>query len=227
MFCIHEALRIKEWLHFMRTNAMRLELAGWRWLLAAGFLIGWILLAPWKNPAAAYGVDQADRGALVYKGYCITCHGDRGQGLAEWRLTWDDAHQNCAKPSCHGAQHPDTGFALPNNYAPAIMGENTLSHFQTARDLYGFISKRMPFQEPGVLPMDDYWALTAFLIRQHGVLPDGVRLDESTAGTQPVHPGDLDLKWGGLAAGAVALAGLGIGIGFYWHRKTKHISSPQ
>ncbi len=116
--------------------------------------------------------DQATRGAQVYWERCVTCHGDRGQGLTlEWRLTWDPEHQNCNRPNCHGLSHDPQGFYLPNMYAPAIVGPGTLEEFQTAQDLFGFVSTRMPFQEPGVLPQEDYWALTAFLLQQNGVAP--------------------------------------------------------
>jgi cytochrome c len=137
----------------------------------------------------ADGSDQATRGAQVYALRCITCHGDRGQGLTpEWRLTWDPDHQNCGQPNCHGLNHPPEGFYLPNMYAPAIIGSGTLEGFQTAQNLFGFISMRMPFQAPGVLSREDYWALTAFLLRQNGITLPGAEVGESNASTILLHP---------------------------------------
>jgi hypothetical protein len=40
-----------------------------------------------------------------------------------------------------------------------------------AADLHAFISRAMPFQAPGSLKPDEYWSITAFLLRGHG-LPD-------------------------------------------------------
>ncbi len=139
--------------------------------------------------APADASDQATQGAEVYSMHCITCHGDRGQGLTlEWRLTWDEEHQNCGRPNCHGLNHPPEGFYLPNMYAPAIIGKDTLDEFQTARDLNDFIRTRMPFQEPGVLSPEDYWALTAFLLRQNGITLPGNAVGEDNADTIFLHP---------------------------------------
>lgn len=143
--------------------------------------------------ALADASDQATRGAQVYAMHCITCHGDRGQGLTlEWRLTWDDEHQNCAKPKCHGRDNPE-GFYLPNMYAPAIVGPDTLEEFQTAKDLFDFVSTRMPFQEPGILPQEDYWALAAFLLQRNGLALPGAEIGVGNASMillrpQPILP---------------------------------------
>ncbi len=144
--------------------------------------------SPRSNIALANASDQAVRGAEIYAMRCITCHGDRGQGLTlEWRLTWDEEHQNCAKPKCHGRDNPE-GFYLPNMYAPAIVGPGTLTKFKTARDLFAFIHTVMPFQEPGILPQEDYWALTAYLLRQNGITLPGAEVGEDNASTILLHP---------------------------------------
>ncbi len=144
--------------------------------------------SPRSNIVLANASDQAVRGAEVYAMRCITCHGDRGQGLTlEWRLTWDEEHQNCAKPKCHGRDNPE-GFYLPNMYAPAIVGPGTLSKFTTARDLFAFIHTAMPFQEPGILPQEDYWALTAYLLRQNGITLPGAEVGEDNASAILLHP---------------------------------------
>lgn len=116
----------------------------------------------------------ADQGNEIYQQHCSTCHGDRGQGLAEWRLTFDPAHQNCDRYNCHDRHFPPGGFYLPNNFAPRIVGENTLTRFQTAQDLYDFVSKNMPFQEPGSLAAGDYWLIITFLVQLHNVPVDEV-----------------------------------------------------
>jgi hypothetical protein len=50
---------------------------------------------------------------------------------------------------------------------PAVVGRGVLSKFATAAELYGFIRAVMPFQEPGVLEDQDYWDLTALLLRMN------------------------------------------------------------
>lgn len=148
-------------------------------LAAAAFVI------QMNTPAAqTYVPAQRDLGAQVYAGRCATCHGDKGQGLTlEWRLTWPETHQNCSTPRCHGPQHPPDGFEIKDNYAPALVGPGTLARFQTAQELFDFISTRMPMHAPGTLSQDEYWALTAFLLATHGVPPAGeTPLDKTTAG---------------------------------------------
>jgi len=132
--------------------------------------------------AQAYTPTQRDQGAQVFERRCSTCHGDKGQGLTlEWRQTWPKEDQNCSTPKCHGAQHPPDGFEIKDNYAPAIIGPGTLFRFQTAQDLFNFISTAMPMQAPGTLSQDDYWALTAFLLAAHGIPADETDLNAATA----------------------------------------------
>lgn len=91
-------------------------------------------MAPaWMTPPAQ-GPTQADAGAVLYYYRCMACHGDKGQGLTtEWRAQWDVEHQNCARSTCHGPRHPPEGFTFPKNFAPAIVGTNTLVKYETRR----------------------------------------------------------------------------------------------
>jgi mono/diheme cytochrome c family protein len=110
--------------------------------------------------------DQVALGRRTYTQWCATCHGDKGQGLAIWRYSWNEKHQNCAQSGCHGTRRGEGGFtmlAVPS----ALMGENTLAKFLTAAQLYTFIRATMPFQAPGSLSDEEYWAVTAYLADQH------------------------------------------------------------
>lgn len=132
------------------------------------------------------GLAQADVGAKIYGDWCITCHGDQGQGLTDaWRATWDPLHQNCWQSKCHSLNHPPGGFLLPR-HVPAIIGATTLSEFKSAQDLHQFISHKMPFQDPGVLDTDAYWALTAYLLQQNGLVQSGAQITSDNAGSIPI-----------------------------------------
>jgi cytochrome c5 len=132
------------------------------------------------------GLAQTDVGAKIYGDWCITCHGDQGQGLTDaWRATWDPAHQNCWQSKCHSLNHPPGGFLLPR-HVPAIIGTTTLADFNTANDLHQFISQNMPFQDPGVLDQDAYWALTAYLLQQNGLVQHGAQVGADNAGQIPI-----------------------------------------
>jgi cytochrome c5 len=188
-----------------------------RWLLLAGGLLGLLSLAVWGasglglapnqsvptptlppmmsvehgitkySDFATPGADQAGVGAEIYDNWCITCHGDQGQGLtAAWRAEWDPAHQNCWQSKCHSVNHPPGGFLLPRT-VPAIVGAKALAGFPTASDLQAFISQKMPFQDPGVLDQDAYWALTAYLLEQNGVVPVGQHVSSDNAQSIPIN----------------------------------------
>jgi cytochrome c len=130
---------------------------------------------------ATPGIGQAQVGAEIYDNWCITCHGDQGQGLtAAWRAEWDPAHQNCWQSKCHGANHPPGGFLLPRT-VPALVGAQALTDLHTALELQAFISHKMPYQEPGVLDQDAYWALTAYLLQQNGLAQPGAEVNPDNA----------------------------------------------
>ena len=138
--------------------------------------------------ALAYTEDQARQGAGVFAFYCSTCHGDRGQGLTdEFRATWAPGDQYCWTPKCHGPNHPDDGFVLPKSVT-ALIGPDTLTNHATAQSLYSFIKVRMPYQDPSLVSDEQKWAVTAFLLREHGIAADGVQLDANAAANIQLRP---------------------------------------
>ncbi len=131
---------------------------------------------------------QADIGAQVYWLRCMTCHGDRGQGLTdEFRQTYPPDHQNCWTSKCHG-DHPYTdGFTLPK-VVPAVIGPSALQKFADGNALHGFIAAAMPFWNPGSLSAEDAWSVTAFLLRQNGLWNGKGELSSDNAGEISVGP---------------------------------------
>ncbi len=140
-----------------------------------------ILTSP-KNPT------QLDRGALLYWGVCMACHGDRGQGLTdEWRAVFGE-DQNCWASKCHAGNHPPDGFLIPRNLPiPAVIGPGTLAQFTTAQDLYEYIYASMPWWNPGSLSTDQAWSVTANLLNKNRTLPKGLVLDPADAAAVSVH----------------------------------------
>lgn len=135
------------------------------------------------------GMDQVAVGASIYDNWCITCHGDKGQGLtAAWRAEWDPKHQNCWQSKCHSANHPPGGFEIPR-YVPAIIGPHALSTFRSATQIQMFLKNEMPMQEPGVLDDQAYWALTAYLLKQSGLELPSTPLGPDNGAAVVIHPG--------------------------------------
>jgi hypothetical protein len=131
---------------------------------------------------------QADKGHFVYFQVCMACHGDHGQGLTdEWRAQFGPEDMNCWQSKCHSFNHPPHGFRLVKTI-PALMGPETLIKYNNAQQLHDYIIKTMPWWKPGYLRADEFWQVTAFLIREHGALPKDALLDEGTASVYLLRP---------------------------------------
>jgi len=156
------------------------------WLLVLGLLFA--------TSVSAEGGNQVERGAAIYKMYCITCHGDEGRGLTpEWIAQWPKDHQWCSNPKCHGTKGGEAGFVIREKEVPPVIGPGTLTKFSTAQDMFAFIRARMPLSAPGRLSDDEYWAVEAYLLHWNGFLDEGTVVDPVTAsqiriGAAPVNP---------------------------------------
>ena len=135
---------------------------------------------------------QAGHGADVYHIYCMSCHGDRGQGLTdEFRTRQyppEDAH--CWNSGCHGDRPYEDGFTLPKT-VPALIGTNALQRFDTAENLYHFIQSAMPFNAPGSLSAEQYLQLTSFLSERNGVTRAGAALTSASLSAVSLRKSDL------------------------------------
>lgn len=81
---------------------------------------------------------------------------------------------HCAK--CHGANGEGAiGRTL-------VAAWNPLAGYRTADQLYVFVSRVMPFDDPGSLKAQDYWDIIAFLLHANGVLPSGTQVGPDNAG---------------------------------------------
>jgi len=133
------------------------------------------------EPTLPAAPSQADYGAQVYWLYCLPCHGDRAQGLTdEFRQTYPPEDQNCWTSHCHGKPTYENGFTIPT-VVPALVGSGALAKFHTAANLYGFIHAAMPFQKPNSLTDEEYYKITAFLLRQNGLIDGQTEISPSNA----------------------------------------------
>lgn len=85
-----------------------------------------------------------------------------------------DFNNHCAE--CH---RPDLTGAL----GPALVGDTFQAHWggKPVKALYDFAHNNMPQLAPGSLPVDDYYAVTAYILQKNG-LPAGEKaLSEDTA----------------------------------------------
>ena len=131
---------------------------------------------------------QLDEGSLIYWKICLTCHGDRGQGLTdEWRAVFG-GDENCWTSKCHAPNHPPQGFFIPRDrLPPALTGPGKLTRFNTAQELYDYIVVTMPWWNPGSLTTEQAWQVSAYLLKMNGTLPQGAVLNPTDAAAIPVH----------------------------------------
>ncbi len=117
---------------------------------------------------------QVDIGRVSYFYNCMPCHGDRGQGLTdEFRETWVEDHQNCWARGCHSGRAGEEGFPIPTVVPAVAVEPGALQSFTSSAALHSYLEETHPPQQPGVLPEEDYWALTAFLLAENGRLSPG------------------------------------------------------
>ena len=131
---------------------------------------------------------QGGNGKNLFYLYCMACHGDQGQGLTdEFRNRQYPAEDtNCWKSGCHGPRPYENGFTLPKT-VPALIGAGTLQPFNTAQDIYNFMRKAMPFNQPGSLSDEQYLQLLAYLLEQNRLAPEGVQLEPASLSNIPLH----------------------------------------
>ena len=139
------------------------------------------------SPTPSNLAGQLGEGEGLFRLYCVTCHGDRLRGLTpEWLAQWPTEDQNCWRSKCHSLNNPPDGFILPHDI-PALAGAGALAEFRTAADLHAFIQVRMPFQEPGRLTDDQYWAIAAYVLSWNdAALPETLGADN--AADTVIHP---------------------------------------
>jgi quinol-cytochrome oxidoreductase complex cytochrome b subunit len=188
-----------------------------------------------EKPAVADVPTQSDKGAIIFWGVCIACHGDRGQGLTdEWRFGAYDADNNCWESECHGKDHPDHGFELSKALMPfpPVGTASALGRFENAQQLYDYIVVMMPWWKPRSLTPEEAWQLTAYVLKLKGSLPQGLELNETNASAVPVHHYIAPPKSPNIAIflfiGIIALAVIGLIVrDFPALRKDESISDPK
>ena len=119
---------------------------------------------------------QYEKGRYLFWLNCMPCHGDRGQGLTpEFRSLYVE-DQNCWAHGCHAGKVGDQGFPVPHTIPAIISSDGNLPPFATADQLFEFLRTTHPPQHPGILPDDQYWAISNYLLVQNHRLSPGQEL---------------------------------------------------
>jgi cytochrome c len=131
--------------------------------------------------------DQAGQGATIFANECASCHGQRGEGLA-----------NAAAILGPGAlpEYPrNSGVGDPTVTDPQLIQIQAQSRpagaawrdpFRNAQDLYTFTTTHLPKSHASGLKDGDYWAVVGFLLSAQGAsLPQG-GIGPSNAASIPI-----------------------------------------
>lgn len=166
------------------------------------------------EPALPADPTQYEHGRYLYWMHCMTCHGDRGQGLTEeFRNLWVSDHQNCWAKGCHAGREGDEGFPIPHD-VPAIISTaaNQFSDVP-AEELFAYLRRTHPPQRPGDLSEDEYWAITNYVLTENERLLPGQRVGPRVDLFRATMVGLF------VAAGLILLTIIAIIIWFYKRQK--------
>ncbi|PPQ29703.1 c-type cytochrome [Rhodopila globiformis] len=96
-------------------------------------------------------------GKAIYDQQCAACHGDAGQGGTGPRLVGGIGSLATAKPI------KDVG-----------------SYWPYATTLFDYIRRAMPFSNPQSLTNDQVYAVSAYILKMNGIIPDDAVMDRRT-----------------------------------------------
>ncbi len=167
------------------------------------------------QPPTVYPPAQADTGGQIYWGMCMSCHGDKGQGLTEdWKNSFPPEEKNCWDSGCHASDAPANSFVIPQTGIPALAGAGALARFSNSFELYRHIHENMPFGRAGSLTSQEAWSLTAYILRMNDREAKGFTLDETSGAAISVHhkvtPPESQTPGGLILIGALILAAVGV-----------------
>jgi S-disulfanyl-L-cysteine oxidoreductase SoxD len=104
------------------------------------------------------GRGTTEEGRRLYKLHCENCHGDKGQGVGDYRALAG-------------------GQGTVGSKAPVL---TVGSYWPYATTLWDYTRRAMPYQRPGTLSPAEVYAVTAYVLYMNGILEERAALDEKT-----------------------------------------------
>ena len=184
---------------------------------------------PLAEPPLPANPTEYELGRNLYWHWCMTCHGDQGQGLTdEFRGIWPPDHQNCWGHGCHSGKGGETGFPIPT-VVPPLVDESRLAHFSSQQVLADYLEATHPPQTPGILKQEEYQAIALFVFTMNGRLPVGMPIANisTPAPTQTTTPQEVTaptaFSIGVMIILAVLFALVLIGVRAFLHRHDNQV----
>jgi mono/diheme cytochrome c family protein len=103
------------------------------------------------------GSGTAEKGKAIYAAQCARCHGATGREGPEEPLVGGIGSLTSPKPQ-----------------------KTVGSYWPYATTLWDYINRAMPFDRPGVLPPDDVYAVTAYVLQLNGIVSANDVLDANS-----------------------------------------------
>ena len=121
---------------------------------------------------------RAAEGALHFEQQCAGCHGDRGQGLTGGPAIMGPRAlaEYPAEVTAAGNPQLANPGQVRTQRLTQVPGAAARDPFQSAADVYRYISTRMPMpaRRAASLPAEQYWAILNFMLISHGAeVPEG------------------------------------------------------
>ena len=118
---------------------------------------------------------NASEGARLFGQQCAHCHGQRGEGTSAPAIMGPGAlptYPRTSDLSTNPAYSDPSELKLREAARPA--GAPKREPFNTAHDVYNYVSKNTPLKAAGSLKTEEYWAILNFMLTAHGVaMPQG------------------------------------------------------
>jgi cytochrome c len=140
---------------------------------------------------ANYGQAVRLPGADVYRSQCASCHGERGEGLAQSPPVmgsgalplYERDPSTTSNPAFQDIAEQQRKQSLPP-------GSDTRGAFRTAADLFKYTSREMPQpkSKAASLSQEDYWAVVNFLLVGHGSAVPAGGANEANAESVEIKP---------------------------------------
>ena len=105
-----------------------------------------------------HGSGTVSEGRQIYQSLCSNCHGDRGQGVLQYR-------------ALVGGQG-----TLKSNNPVRTVG----SYWPYATTVWDYIHRTMPYARPGTLTSNQTYAVTAFVLYLNGIVDEKAELTDKT-----------------------------------------------
>lgn len=128
-----------------------------------------------SDVSVADAASKAGEGAKLFGQQCASCHGKRGEGVTAPAIMGPGGLPVYPKDSglaMNPAFTDPSELKLREAARPA--GAPKRDPFNTAQDLFNYISHRMPMKAAGSLKPEEYWAVLNFMLAAHGIaVPQG------------------------------------------------------